>query len=86
MKTISLICLLILFSCQGESPHAWIGHLNNRYVDEHNNIRNNYLIDVVFPIEMGLTQKQIFIFEEANSKIIDENRRIGTIMECQEVK
>lgn len=84
MKYLTLIIFVILFSCRGETPHCYICHINERYVDSHNKVINNYKYSIVLPLEMGMTQREIYLFEDANSMILDENRMIGTIMECHE--
>jgi hypothetical protein len=74
-----LIFLFLLFACKGEQPYCWICHIKERYVDKNNKIINWYKYDIIIP---SMTQRDIYIFEDANSMIIDETRMIGTIVEC----
>jgi hypothetical protein len=73
------ILFVILFSCQGEQPYCWICHIKERYVDEHNKIGTIYKYDIIIP---SMTQRDIYLLEDANTQIIDETRMIGTMMEC----
>jgi hypothetical protein len=77
-----LLFLFLLFSCRGEQPYCWICHIKERYVDEYNKIGTIYKYDIILPVEMGLTQRDIYLLEDANSLIIDDERMIGTIFEC----
>jgi hypothetical protein len=79
MKKI-LFLILLAIGCRGEQPYCWVCRINERYVDEHNKIINWYKYDIIIP---SMTQRDIYILEDANSVIIDENRMIGTIMECK---
>ena len=78
-----LLFLFLLFSCRGETPYCWICHIKERYIDEHNKIGTIYKYDIVIP---SMTQRDIYLLEDANSVIIDDTRMIGTIMECNIAK
>jgi hypothetical protein len=73
-----------LASYYSEKPHRWIGHIKERYVNQNNVVVSTYLYDIKFPIELGLTRRDIIILEDSNTVIIDDTRMVGNIFECIE--
>ena len=57
--------------------------MNERYVDEHNQVYNRFIFSIRVPDQ---TEEYILELEDHNYFIIDEVRQIGTYMECNKCK
>jgi D-serine dehydratase len=77
---------LLITACSSEKPHCWICYFKERYVNENNVVVNSYRQDLKIPLEAGMTQKDIYLLEDENTFIIDEERSIGLFLECEIVK
>lgn len=78
MKYIFIILLLL---CSCEKQHCWTCYIKERYIDTTTSEVINWYKYSITTCEM--TETEIDFFEKRNTVILEKDRQIGTIVECE---